>query len=106
MYVVRRWWSVVAAGVVIGAVVGWLSALGATQAATTFQATQVMLAAPSVTYTKLNQAALLANAGPVPSRVAARLGINRRLVESMVSAELRANEGALSIIGRSTERGQ
>jgi capsular exopolysaccharide synthesis family protein len=106
-YVLRRWRSLVAAGVLIGLVVGWLSAPGAPSSATTFQATHTLLLDPQARRTSLiDQAAVRATLGAVPDRVAARLGIDGRLVRSMVSAEIPPNQGLLLVTGRSADPAQ
>lgn len=107
LHVMRRWRVVIVAGILIGVVVGWLSAPGTAATATTFEATQAMILDPSARdRTIINRAAVLATLGAVPDRVAARLGIDPRLVRSMVSAGTRERVGQLLITGRSGERAQ
>ena len=105
-YVLRRWRSLVVAGVLIGVVVGFLSPPGRA-ARTTFEATHSLLADPQTRRTsRLEQGAVMATKGAVPDRVAARLGIDRQFVRSAVSAETPPNTGLLLITGRSGDRRQ
>ena len=105
--VMRRWRWVIVAGGVIGVVVGSVSALGAPTATTTFEATNTLVldsrAGNGSEIARLNQ--VLVTLGPVPDRVAARLGLDPRRVRSMVSADAR-NPGVMLITGRSTDRAQ
>jgi Mrp family chromosome partitioning ATPase len=103
---IRRWWSLVAVGILVGAVVGWVSAPGTAAGRNVFQATQTLFINAPAGGSQINRAAVLARLGAVPERVAARLGIDRRLVGSMVTAESRDNQNALLITGWSTDRGQ
>src|SRR4051794_17294780 len=97
----RRWRSLVVAGVVIGVVVGWLSAPGRPPP-TTFEGTHSLLADPQTRRTsRLEQGAVMATKGAVPDRVAARLGLDRQVVRSAVSAATPPNTGLLLITGRS-----
>jgi succinoglycan biosynthesis transport protein ExoP len=105
-HVMRRWRSVIVAGILIGVAVGWVSAPGASATTTTFQATQTLLLDPLAPSGSQDgrTAAVLTNLGPVPGRVAARLGIDRRQVQSMVSAGPIDKVGVLSISARSANR--
>jgi len=103
----RRWSFVVVAGVLFGLMVGWLSAPGAARKTTTFAASQTLILDPQARGgSDLNRMALLATVGPVPDRVAARLGLDRQRVEAMVSAVPNSTVGILSITGRGTDRAQ
>ncbi|MDQ1500026.1 MAG: hypothetical protein QOI86_3366 [Actinomycetota bacterium] len=94
------------AGLLIGVVVGWVSA-PETVATPTFEATHTLLFEPRAGGGgEINQAAVLATMGAVPDRVAARLGIDRKLVRSMVSAGTHDNEGEVLITARSPDRAQ
>ena len=107
LYVVRRWRSLVVAGVLIGVVVGWLSAPGKTAAGTTYQATHSLLGDPQSRATSLvEQAALMAKKGAVPDRVAVRLGVDGQFVRSSVTTETPPNENLLLITGRSRDAHQ
>jgi len=106
VHVMWRWRSVIAAGVLIGVVVGWMSAPGTAATATDFQATHTLIADPQGGEAFLYRAAVLARLGAVPGRVASRLGIDRRLVQSMVSTETPVGVGLLLITGRSADRAQ
>lgn len=101
-----RWRLVIAAGVLVGVVVGWISASGTAATATTFQATHTLIADPHGGDAYLYRAALLVKLGAVPDRVAGRLGLDRRLVQSMLSTETPVEVGLLLIIGRSSDRAQ
>jgi capsular exopolysaccharide synthesis family protein len=102
---IRRWWPLIAAGVLVGLVVGWISAPGSPPP-TTFEATQSMFLDTSGGGTDINRLALMATLGAVPDRVAARLHIDRSLLPSVVSAQVHPNENELLITGRSTDRAQ
>jgi Mrp family chromosome partitioning ATPase len=104
--VMRRWRSVIVAGVLIGAIVGWVSAGEVPPRTTTFEATHTLILRPGTgRFSDFNRLAAVATLGAVPSRVAARLGINRRVVQSKVSVYLPPN-GSVSITGRSADRAQ
>ncbi|HYH52014.1 MAG TPA: hypothetical protein VEG38_20910 [Acidimicrobiia bacterium] len=111
LYIIRRWRSLVAAGLLIGLVVGWVSAATATNS-TTFLATHTMILdagarGPGAGESfSISHAAVLATQGAVPGRVATRLGVDRRSVETRVSTETRATAGAFLITGRSADRMQ
>lgn len=105
-YVLRRWRSLVVAGMLIGVVVGFLSAPARAPGAT-FEATHSLLAdAQTLRTSRVEQAAVMATKGAVPDRVATRLGIDRQFVRSAVSAETPPNTGLLLITGRSGDRRQ
>jgi len=99
-----RWRVVVVAGLLLGAAVGWISAPGAVGRAVGFQATHSLLLDPAVDDASLiNRTVALAVAGAVPVRVAGRLGVDRSVVRSSVSAETRDNLGLLLITARSSD---
>lgn len=107
LHVVLRWRGLIVAGVLIGVVVGWLSAPGQVAPTGRFEATHTMILDPSAgDRTLLNRAAVLATLGAVPDRVAARLSVEPRFVRSMVSAGTRESVGELLITGRSIDRAQ
>ena len=107
LQVLRRWRSIIVAGVLIGVVVGWLSAPGRVVGSTTYEAThQLILDPPTRGGSEVNRAAVLATLGAVPDRVADRLGIDRRLIRSMVSAGTHDDVGVVLITGRSTDPAQ
>jgi len=89
--VLRRWRLVIVAGILIGVVVGWVSAPGRATTVTTFEATHTLILDAPAGGSNINRAAALATLGGVPVRVAARLGIPRRQLNSTVSAETRDN---------------
>ena len=105
--VLQRWRRLISAGVLIGALVGWVSAAGAPREITTFEAVHTLILDPGAgteaEVKRLNE--VLATLGPVPDRVAARLGLDPRQVRSMVTAQARS-PGLLLITGRSADRTQ
>ena len=107
LQVMRRGRSVILAAVLIGIVVGWLSGPGATRRNVTFEAIRILLLDPSAKVTPdVRRAAVRATLGPVPRRVASRLGLDPRLVQSRVFADFRYEEGLLRITGRSADPAQ
>lgn len=102
--VLRRRLLVVVAGVVLGVMAGWVSAPGETRGTTTFRATHTLIYDPAGTQGyNINQVALLATSGEVPSRVAARLGLDRSTVRSAVSAAAEAEVSTVSLTGHSVD---
>lgn len=100
LQMLRRWRSVIVAGIVIGAVVGLVSGPG-TIRGTPFEATRTLLVdSKAVAGPELRRAPILVIQGPVPARVADRLGAERRLVQSNVFAYFQSNGRVLVIIGR------
>ena len=107
LYVLRRWRLVILAGVLIGVVVGWFSAPGTATGRATFEAVHSLIVDPQARRTSLvDQAAARVRLGAVPDRVATRLGLDRQLVRSMVSAKTPSNRGVVLIIGRSKDPAQ
>lgn len=105
--VMRRWRLVILAGVLVGVVVGWVSAPGTAATTTTFQATHTLLLDPQAGGgSQINRAAVRATRGAVPDRVADRLGIDRLRLRSMVSAETRDDMDVLLITGRNADPAQ
>ncbi|MCA1842383.1 MAG: hypothetical protein LC792_04185, partial [Actinobacteria bacterium] len=100
-----RWRSVTVAGVLVGVLVGWLSAAGARVPVTTFEATHTLILKPGRSVETARLKEILATVGPVPGRVAARLHVDGAYVRSRVSARAR-DPGVLLITGRSTDRTQ
>src|SRR6185503_15334160 len=82
---------------------GWVSAPGQTHRVTTFRATHTLIYEPGGQSYNLEQIALLATSGVVPSRVAARLGVDRSQVRAAVSAVADTQVATISITGRSSE---
>lgn len=101
---IRRWGWVLVAGATIGVVVGWVSAPGETPSARRFEATHTLLLARQIQSGSegARVAEVLATLGPVPDRVATRLGIGRQQVRSMVSAQS-GGQGVLLITARSAD---
>lgn len=107
LQVLLRWRVLTVAGMLIGVVVGWVSAPGQPAMTSGFEATHTMILDPSAgDRTLVNRAAVLATLGAVPDRVAARLGIEGASVRSMVSAGTHGSTGELLITGRSTDPAQ
>jgi capsular exopolysaccharide synthesis family protein len=98
----RRRILVVVIGLVVGGAAGWFTAPGEAGGVTTYQATHTLIyeARGGQGY-NIEQAALLATTGEVPSRVAARLKLDRSQVRSGVSAEAKSEVATISITGRS-----
>lgn len=105
--VIRRRSLLVVAGFVLGASAGWLTAPGEARRDTTFQATHTVIyeAKGGQSY-NIDQVALLATAGEVPSRVADRLEMDRGQVRSAVSAVAAAEVGTIAISARSVAADQ
>jgi capsular exopolysaccharide synthesis family protein len=106
--VMRRWRSITIGGVMIGAVVGWVSAPGSAPA-TTFAATHTLILNPGASNAAIYRAKVLATHGAVPDRVAGRLQIDGARARSMVSVEIPvdvARVGVLYVTGRSADRAQ
>jgi Mrp family chromosome partitioning ATPase len=107
LYVIRRSRSLILAGILMGVIVGWVSAPGTDATTATFQATHSLILLPgSHENALINKTAALATRGAVPDRVARRLGIDRQELPSKVSAETRDFAGQLLITGRSGDRAQ
>jgi capsular exopolysaccharide synthesis family protein len=102
LQVLRRRLLIVVVGLVLGAAAGWVTAPGETRRATTFQATHVAIYQPQSRSYNIEQVALLATSGEVPSRVAARLKLDRGQVRAGVSAVANAEVATISITGRSS----
>ena len=103
----RRGRSVILAAVLIGVVVGWLSAPGASRGDITFEAIHTLLLDSTANAgSEVRFAAVRATLGPVPQRVASRLGLDPELVKSNAFAQFRHEAGVLLITGRSTDRAQ
>ena len=102
--VLRRRLPVVAVALALGLAGGWFSASEKTQADTTFKASHTLIfEAQGRQNFNIEQVALLATSGAVPSRVAARLDLDRSQVRSAVSAVADATVSTISITGRSSE---
>ncbi|HEV3365570.1 MAG TPA: CpsD/CapB family tyrosine-protein kinase [Acidimicrobiia bacterium] len=97
---VRRRLFVVVVGFVVGAVGGWLTAPGTTRRPTTFSATHTAFYEAGGGSYNIQQVALLASSGEVPSRVAAKLQLDRAQVRAAVSASAKADVGTISITAR------
>ncbi|MCA1842260.1 MAG: CpsD/CapB family tyrosine-protein kinase [Actinobacteria bacterium] len=85
--VLQRRLLVVVVGVIVGVSAGWVTAPGETRRVTTFRATHTLIYEPQGTQSyNIEQVALLATSGEVPSRVAAKLQLDRGQVRGAVSA--------------------
>jgi Mrp family chromosome partitioning ATPase len=99
----RRRLLVVVAGLILGVSAGWVTAPGETQRASTYGATHTLIYEPQGRQSyNIEQVALLATSGEVPSRVAARLKLDRDQVRSAVSALAKAEVATISVTGRSS----
>lgn len=97
----RRRLPIVLIALVLGAAAGWITAPGEARPAGTYQATHTLLydGQGGRTY-NIEQIALLATSGEVPSRVAARLELERAQVRARVSAVARAEVSTISLTAR------
>jgi hypothetical protein len=99
---VRRRVLVVVIAFVVGATGGWFTAPGEASRSTTYQAVHtVIYEARGGQGFNIEQVALLATSGEVPSRVAARLKLDRSEVRAAVSAEAQSEVSTISITGKS-----
>jgi capsular exopolysaccharide synthesis family protein len=104
LQVLRRRLLVLVAGLLIGVVAGWVTAPGHARGETTFRATHTLIYDPAGGQGyNINQVALLATSGEVPSRVAARLKVDRSAVRSAVSAVAETDVSTISITGHSAD---
>src|SRR2546421_10365654 len=105
LHVMWRWRSVIVAGILIGVAVGWISAPGRAAKVTTYQATNTMIPDPRTSSRiPLYQVPAMVSLGAVPDRVASRLGVDRQLVRSTVSADFSPDLEEFRITARSTSR--
>lgn len=98
----RRRYLVVVIGLLVGAGAGWFTAPGATKQTATYQATHTLIYEGRGSTYNIEQVALLATSGEVPSRVAGRLKVDRAEVRSSVSAAAKSDVSTISITGRSS----
>jgi capsular exopolysaccharide synthesis family protein len=104
LQVLRRRLLIVLALVVLGASAGWVSAPGKASGHVTYRATHTLIYEPRGSQIfNIQQVALLATSGDVPSRVAARLKLDRAQVRSAVSAVANPDVSTISITGRSAD---
>lgn len=100
----RRRFLVVVVGLVLGLSAGWLTAPGESRRESTFLATHTLIYEPDGDQAyNIDQVALLATSGEVPSRVAARFKLDRGQVRSAVSAEAKTDVSTISITGQSSD---
>jgi Mrp family chromosome partitioning ATPase len=104
LQVIRRRLLIVVVALILGATAGWVTAPGKAAGHTTFQATHTLIYEPQGGQNySIDQVALLATSGAVPSRVAARLQVDRSQVRSAVSAVAESGVDTISITARSSE---
>jgi capsular exopolysaccharide synthesis family protein len=102
--VLRRRLLIVLVLVILGAAAGWVSAPGKAAGQVTYRATHTVIYQPRGNQTyNIEQVALLATSGDVPSRVAARLKLDRATVRSAVSAVASTDVSTIAITGRSAD---
>jgi len=105
--VLRRRALVVLAVAILGGAGGWLTAPGTSTAKVSYRATHTLIYEPHGNQSfNIQQVALLATTGDVPSRVAARLKLDRNQVRSSVSAVANTDVSTIAITARSPESGQ
>jgi len=104
LQVLRRRLLIVVAVAVLGVAGGWFSAPGKSAAHVSYRATHTLIYQPhgSQTY-NIEQVALLATSGDVPSRVAARLKLDRATVRSSVSAVASTDVSTIAVTARSAD---
>ncbi|HYH51678.1 MAG TPA: P-loop NTPase [Acidimicrobiia bacterium] len=107
LHFLRRKLLIVVAVALLGGVAGWMSAPGEkSRREPMFEATHTLIyqaAAQGRQGYTIQQVALMATSGTVPSRVAERLQADRTELRTAVSAEADAKVGAISITGRSAD---
>jgi capsular exopolysaccharide synthesis family protein len=105
--VLRRRFPVLVAGLMIAGIGGWLTAPGETRGQTSFRATHTLLYDPEGAHGySIGQVALLATSGEVPSRVAARLQLDRSTVRGAVMAVAETEVSTITITGHSGDPAQ
>jgi capsular exopolysaccharide synthesis family protein len=98
----RRRLLILLLGLMVGVTAGWFTAPGERRQRTTYRATHTLIyEARGAGNYNIEQVALLATSGEVPSRVAARLKLDRSQVRSGVSAEAQTDVSTISISARS-----
>lgn len=104
LQLLRRRLLVVVVALVLGVVGGWFSASGKAGTDTTFRATHTLIfESQGRQGFNIEQVALLATSGSVPSRVAARLELSRSKVREAVSAVADPKVATISISGQSPD---
>ena len=99
----RRRAVILVAALIVGAAAGWVTAPGATQRPVTYRATHTLIYEPHGKQSyNIEQLALLATSGEVPSRVATRLQLDRGQVRSALAAAAQAEVGTISVTARSS----
>lgn len=100
----KRRLLIVVAVAVLGVAGGWFSAPGKTAAQVSYRATHTLIYEPHGNQTyNIQQVALLATSGDVPSRVAGRLKLDRATVRASVSATANTDVSTIAVTGRSTD---
>jgi capsular exopolysaccharide synthesis family protein len=106
LQVLRRRLLVVLVVAVLGVAGGWLSAPGKSVAQVSYRATHTSIyEAHGSQNFNIQQVALLATSGDVPSRVAARLKLDRNQVRSSVTAVANPDVSTIAITARSADPG-
>src|SRR5438094_616481 len=104
LHVLRRRLLIVLAVAVLGVAGGWMSAPGKSAVHVSYRATHTLIYEPHGNQSfNIQQVALLASSGEVPSRVAARLKVNRNQVRAAVSAVANPDVATISITARSAD---
>jgi len=103
LHVLRRRLLIVLAVAVLGVAGGWMSAPGKSAAHVSYRATHTLIYEPHGQGFNIQQVALLASSGEVPSRVAARLKLDRNQVRASVSADANPDVSTIAITGRSSD---
>src|SRR5438067_10650392 len=102
LQVLRRRLLIVVLLVILGGAAGWISAPGKTAGQVSYRATHTLIYEPHGSQAfNIQQVSLLGTSGEVPSRVAARLKLDRAHVRSAVTAAANAEVATISITGRS-----
>ena len=106
-HVLRRRWFVLVAVAVLGVAGGWLTAPGTSRAPVSYRATHTLIYEPKGNQSfNIQQVALLATSGDVPTRVAARLKLDRTVVRSSVTAVANPDVSTIAITARNAESGE
>ncbi|HMC80289.1 MAG TPA: division plane positioning ATPase MipZ, partial [Acidimicrobiia bacterium] len=104
LHVLRRRLLIVLAVAILGVAGGWVSAPGKSAGQVSYRATHTLIYEPHGNQSfNIQQIALLASSGEVPSRVAARLKLDRNQVRSAVSAVANPDVATIAITGRSAD---
>jgi capsular exopolysaccharide synthesis family protein len=104
LHVLRRRLLVILVVAVLGVAGGWMSAPGKSAGQVSYRATHTLIYEPHGGQSfNIEQVALLASSGEVPSRVATRLKLDRNQVRSAVSAVSNPDVSTIAITARSAD---